>query len=73
MQQKFFNFSLLVSNHDLHCHCSFFQDILDNQAVSDPVFYALVTLYALMIVGSVLGNIMVITAVLKSPNMRKVR
>ena len=48
------------------------QDILDNQAVSDPVFYTLVTLYSMMIIGSVLGNIMVITAVLKAPNMRKV-
>ena len=26
-----------------------------------------------MIIGSVIGNILVITAVLKSPNMRKVR
>ncbi len=46
---------------------------MDNQAVSDPVFYLLVFLYAVMIVGSVAGNLLVITAVLRSPNMRKVR
>ena len=41
--------------------------------MSDPAFYSLVTLYVLMIGGSVLGNLLVIVAVLKSPNMRKVR
>ena len=50
----------------------FFQDIVDNQAVPDFAMYLLPTLYALVIVGSVIGNILVITAVLRSPNMRKV-
>ena len=48
------------------------QDIVDNQAVSDPFFYVLIILYTLMIIGSVIGNVLVIIAVLKSPNMRKV-
>ena len=50
----------------------FLQDITDNQAVSDPAFYSLIILYALVIIGSVVGNVLVITAVLKSPKMRKV-
>ena len=49
-----------------------FQDITDNQAVSDPAFYSLIILYALVIIGSVVGNVLVITAVLKSEKMRKV-
>ena len=50
----------------------FLQDITNNQAVSDPAFYSLIILYALVIIGSVVGNVLVITAVLKSPKMRKV-
>ena len=50
----------------------FSQDIIDNQAVPDFAMYLLPTLYALVIVGSVIGNVLVITAVLRSPNMRKV-
>ena len=34
--------------------------------------YVLSFLYAVMIAGSVIGNVLVITAVLKSPSMRKV-
>ena len=56
----------------LNLFCFFFQDITDNQAVSDPAFYSLIILYALVIFGSVVGNVLVITAVLKSPKMRKV-
>ena len=52
--------------------CIWLQDIVDNQAVSDPFFYVLIILYTLMIIGSVIGNVLVIIAVLKSPNMRKV-
>ena len=40
--------------------------------MGDPAFYVLTCLYALMILGSFVGNVLVITAVLKSPNMRKV-
>ena len=35
--------------------------------------YVLSFLYAVMIAGSVIGNVLVITAVLKSPSMRKVK
>ena len=35
--------------------------------------YVLSLLYAVMIAGSVIGNVLVITAVLKSPSMRKVQ
>jgi hypothetical protein len=54
-------------------HPGAFQDIIDDHAVSDPAFYTLIILYSLMILGSVIGNVFVITAVLKSPYMRKVR
>ena len=50
----------------------FAQDIIDNQAVPDFAMYLLPTLYSLVIMGSVIGNVLVITAVLRSPNMRKV-
>lgn len=40
--------------------------------MSDPAYFTLVVLYSLMIAGSVIGNLLVITAVLRSPNMRKV-
>ncbi|XP_059084396.1 neuropeptide Y receptor type 5-like [Tigriopus californicus] len=48
------------------------QDIINNQAVSDPAFYALSVFYCIVICGSVLGNLLVITAVLRSAHMRKV-
>ena len=50
-----------------------FQDIIENQAVSDAALLTLSVLYSLVIFGSVVGNTLVITAVLKAPNMRKVR
>jgi hypothetical protein len=46
--------------------------VINNQAVSDPAFYMLVVVYAVIIVGSVLGNMLVIVAVLRSSHMRKV-
>ena len=45
---------------------------MNNQAVSDAAFAILVILYALVIIVSVMGNVLVITAVLRSPHMRKV-
>ena len=51
----------------------FFQNIVDDHALSEPAMYVLSFLYAVMIAGSVIGNVLVITAVLKSPSMRKVR
>ena len=44
---------------------------MQNQAVSDATLYLLATFYALVIVCSVVGNVLVITAVFKSPNLRK--
>lgn len=58
------NRSVATEGHEL--------DILDNRAVSDGAFYLLIIFYSLVILGSVIGNVLVITAVLKSPNMRKV-
>ena len=49
-----------------------FQNIVDDHALSGPAMYVLSLLYAVMIAGSVIGNVLVITAVLKSPSMRKV-
>ena len=51
----------------------FFQNIVDDHALSEPAMYVLSFLYAVMIAGSVIGNVLVITAVLKSPSMRKVK
>ena len=48
------------------------QDILEDQAVSDAALFTFAVLYSLVILGSVIGNILVITAVLKAPKMRKV-
>ena len=49
------------------------QNIVDDHALPEPAMYVLSLLYAVMIAGSVIGNVLVITAVLKSPSMRKVR
>ena len=46
---------------------------MDDHALPEPAMYVLSLLYAVMIAGSVIGNVLVITAVLKSPSMRKVR
>ena len=46
---------------------------MDDHALSEPAMYVLSFLYAVMIAGSVIGNVLVITAVLKSPSMRKVK
>ena len=51
----------------------FFQNIVDDHALPEPAMYVLSLLYAVMIAGSVIGNVLVITAVLKSPSMRKVQ
>ena len=40
--------------------------------MGDPAFYGLSVCYALVILGSVVGNLLVITAVFRSPHMRKV-
>ena len=45
---------------------------MSHRAVSDTAFVILVILYALVIIVSVMGNVLVITAVLRSPHMRKV-
>ena len=50
-----------------------FQNIVDDHALPEPAMYVLSLLYAVMIAGSVIGNVLVITAVLKSPSMRKVQ
>ena len=46
---------------------------MDDHALPEPAMYVLSLLYAVMIAGSVIGNVLVITAVLKSPSMRKVQ
>jgi len=51
---------------------SCFQSLVRNRAVSDAVLGTFVTLYALVIAGSVVGNGLVIAAVLRAPAMRKV-
>ncbi len=51
----------------------FSQDILESKAVSDAALITFAVLYSLVILGSVVGNVLVITAVLKAPKMRKVR
>ena len=50
----------------------YFQGILNAKAVPSSAFYILFTLYVLVIVGSFIGNVLVITAVIRSPSLRKV-
>ena len=50
-----------------------FKGILNAKAVPSAAFYILFTLYVLIIIGSFIGNVLVITAVVRSPSLRKVR